>query len=324
MLPWQTALRDLRPDFLSHSNAELYCIIIRCKIDSWPSRSSNDSLPIPFGEPWMHGKPFIPSGVIICEYFTTHRKCEFRLEFFGNGHSSLPEFRRLACEAARCIEPNPSSTSEACLIGIWVNHVAELACQKRPGTPLVADAFRCDSPTLPGDVRNSTDEELTRQEKEPNCVILPSNVFRASIWAIDLILHDVEQSRSSAATPLPSREMVHEADASRDAASLAVVSIPEKKRQSEDAAIKKPKTKAKRFNRGELDDKAYQLLSVEPGMSNKEIAERLGCHPKSLSSPKMIKFQALREEVKRRKERFRGPDRAGSKPPRPHGEDDDG
>jgi hypothetical protein len=103
----------------------------------------------------------------------------------------------------------------------------------------------------------------------------------------------------------------------------APASAAEGEQGPEAPTVKKIKLKAKYFKRGELDDKAYQLLSLEPGMSNEKIAERLGCHPKSLSSPKLTKFQKLREMLKFRKVEFRDPSRSGRKPPRRHGYDDD-
>ena len=44
--------------------------------------------------------------------------------------------------------------------------------------------------------------------------------------------------------------------------------------------VEKSNPKEKHFRRGELDDKAHQLLSLDPGMTNQAIADRLGCTPK--------------------------------------------
>jgi hypothetical protein len=88
-------------------------------------------------------------------------------------------------------------------------------------------------------------------------------------------------------------------------------------------SLQKRTPKEKHFKRGELDDKAYELLSIEPGMSNQVIADRLGCHVKTLSHPRMIRFLALREELKHGKEQYRDLIRSGKKPARrPESEDE--
>jgi hypothetical protein len=55
--PWQTALRDLRAEFLSHSRADLHCVLVRQPWSLEQFFSSPVDLPPPSGDLWRDSKP---------------------------------------------------------------------------------------------------------------------------------------------------------------------------------------------------------------------------------------------------------------------------
>ena len=187
MLPWQTALRDLRSTFYTNSHNNIYELIIRAKID-FNSLGPSEHLALPDGisevTPIGHPQEF---------QFASPSKPGWRIRpvFFGSDSASLPEFLRLAREAARCIFREPSSPTDETLLPVrWLNFVVDLALEQKSGSPLIANALRCRPLSHPLDFSPCTDEELAVLLYEPHYIRLPSNVFRASVWAIDLVLHE--------------------------------------------------------------------------------------------------------------------------------------
>jgi hypothetical protein len=80
-----------------------------------------------------------------------------------------------------------------------------------------------------------------------------------------------------------------------------------------DRACEVPRrTKRRRFRRGELDDIATAKLLGHPERSNREIAEDIGCHPKTLSHPRMERFLRMRAAFAAQRQRYAG----GFKDPR--------
>jgi hypothetical protein len=126
------------------------------------------------------------------------------LIIYGSDRYSFQEFRRLCRDVTRCVTRDSQTLpAEQAPLEWWVNRVAELALEKRPDSPLVADAYRCRPLSHPGDFRPPTDEDLAALAREPHYIKLPSNVFQCSVWAIDLILQAAGPSPSPPSQPIP-------------------------------------------------------------------------------------------------------------------------
>ena len=192
MLPWQRALLDLRAEFLALSHADLHCVVVRQSVGFAESHPSTGDQ-FPSSEMWTDEKPIVYEIYMECSPAAGSR---FRLKpiIYGNDRASLPAFERLSREAFGCISREPqSSGSQLGSMPLWVDRVADLALEKRPDSPLAADAFRFRTLSDPSDPGPPTDQDLAARAMEPHYIRLPSNVFRSSVWAIDLILHDSEQ-----------------------------------------------------------------------------------------------------------------------------------
>ena len=63
-------------------------------------------------------------------------------------------------------------------------------------------------------------------------------------------------------------------------------------------------SKPRLFKRGELDDHATTALALNPKWTNQQIADHLGCNVKSLSTPRLERFQKARKLLAESRDRF--------------------
>jgi hypothetical protein len=171
-------------------------------------------------------------------------------------------------------------------LAYWVNFIADLALEKRLDSPLVADAFRCRPLSLRSDFRppiEHTDEDRAALAAEPHFICLPSDVFQASAWATDLLLHDTDRSTPSS-QPTPPLDTAQ----------------PVVPKQSPSPETESRKNARRRRDEGK-DDRCVgvylkYLESNETPPGPTVIAAEVGCHP-STASRAIKKWEDKRLEM---------------------------
>ena len=189
MQPWQRALADLRPAFMTHAESDLHLFTIHARPTLADMRaddflSADGPLRPPPAEDWRGGKPIvwmreldifplIPRGA---DRLPESTPCEaWRFTIFGRDADSFERFTDLAREAGTCIASITGDyDSRADRVVGWLKYMVVLATRRVVNSALQASSVPTDMRQFFSGVRSSN-------------ILLNANVFKSSAHLIDTI-----------------------------------------------------------------------------------------------------------------------------------------